>query len=653
VLDEDSTLSYFFPDSPSLLKIRVAKHKKSKENVIGKVLEKSEVLENYISSSDRLSRTEETILGICGLLHQIDEVFKELWDREVQGEDENDIKVELIKIKERIEPITKSMPELSEEEIGAVVKRLEEFYTGESEDEDPGIIDYIIAFIFFHGLDWQQTSGGRYVLLLVSDASRPRIHMDGMDDYRQILAIGHTQAELFSKEVGDPLVMEIEQFKYRNNFAVISVKKFQRLDIARNVAELDGDGCRHPFMILTGSKKEQVKLLDKIGDKAHPSREGGETDQEWFYRCGFANVFYSNSVISRGLDLPQYNVLVSMGGDFSIPYWTAAIHNREEELKELDREASLLIAGSNSTLSGECRKMIVQGLDEARAIKNSLIRDEFTNSCLRIAPTQGSDETRPKVLICSEDDLWKLEYLDDQILKLEDKSRIFTTESIVRLLREDNLTGYATESGEVVTEIDPAYQMGVSAGTLTELISSKLAIREIPKSPFLIRQERIEEALRMNGPMTAKELALDLLDTPKNIRRSLVSLKNKVARNKIGHQYYWYLADCENASRIALEELKEREDERRASRRLEIRERVLNVLRPGRWMTISEMRAAGLKGNDKEIRDVVQELVDAGLLLNNVEGRSKKYNYNLERSQMSLFDLGLFEDSTLIKEMCP
>ena len=499
-----------------------------------------------------------------------------------------------------------------------------------------------MALMHFYTLDWQQSGDGRHNLLLVSDASSPCLHMAGIEGYRHILVIGHTQAELFGDHVGDSVVVEIEEFKYRTNFAVVAVKsKNQCLDIARTLSRVGEDGNRYPFLVLTGSKKEQIGAFDKIGDKAHPSREGGEKDQEWLYSGGFANIFYSNSVISRGLDLPQYNALIAIGGDFAIPYWSAVIHNQIVELNELKQESPLTCAVNGSSggeMGGEdYKRMIESSLEDAEAIKNSLIRDEFTNSCMRIAPTQSSDVTRPKIVICSEEDLQKLDYLDDQVLKLDDKSQIFTTDSIVRLLRGENLTGHVIKSMEIVTEIDTVFSQAALDGTLPERVRSKLVVEDIPKRPAEVRKDRIEKTLQEDCIMTVSELAEELDEKAKNVRYSLVSLDNKVARRKVGHEYYWYLITSETGARSVERELKTMVKERKAAKLMELEERILTVLRWGGWMSMAEMRNNGLRGGDKDIRGVIRELVKQEKVLSERDGRTKKYVLNEKPHQTTLF----------------
>src|SRR5271157_2797069 len=79
-----------------------------------------------------------------------------------------------------------------------------------------------------------------------------------------------------------------------------------------------------------------------------------------------------------------------------------------------------------------------------------IIRDEFSNCCLRISPTPDHNQLRPKIIICKDSDLLKLNYLDDQILKTDSKNQTFGIESIVDVLKKENITGHVTENREII-----------------------------------------------------------------------------------------------------------------------------------------------------------------------------------------------------------
>jgi hypothetical protein len=403
VIDEDSTLNYLFPPTVELLKTMVSKNKKSKENILDKIIERAENLKRYIESADRVQSEDRVIISCLEMLSKINEAISEFWKKEMDAiwyMDKDELIKFLNRFRDRLENMIDEKPNLKDEDVNAAIRRLDSYSILQEDGEDQQLKDYMKSILFHYSVDWQGPDNARD-LLLVGDASNPRLHLEGLNGYKQVLIIGHTQAELVGKSFPDTIVLEIENFKYKDNYVVISINAKSPVEerelcikISKELSSIH-KGNRYPFMILTGSKKEQVKVLNQIGDRTHLSREGGELDQKWLFESGYANVFYSNSAISRGIDLPQYNVLVDYGCDFSIPYWTAVIHRTAEEIDQISK-----ISGVTGDKDQQYNDELQEELDEAKAIKAAIIRDEFSNCCLRISPTPDHNEYQPKIIIC-------------------------------------------------------------------------------------------------------------------------------------------------------------------------------------------------------------------------------------------------------------
>ena len=119
-------------------------------------------------------------------------------------------------------------------------------------------------------------------------------------------------------------------------------------------------------------------------------------DQFFNWETGKANIFYSNSTLSRGLDVPFYDIIFADALNFSVPYWTAM---REYYKREGDTNAVF----------------------ECNAIITKIISDEVTNSVLRCSPTMdveidpinepgvmSTKETDVKVIVIRESDVSKI-----------------------------------------------------------------------------------------------------------------------------------------------------------------------------------------------------------------------------------------------------
>ena len=119
--------------------------------------------------------------------------------------------------------------------------------------------------------------------------------------------------------------------------------------------------------------------------------------------------------MSRGLDADQYNVIFVHDADFAQPFWSAAI---------------------------------AAGDEDAEAVLNSIIMDETTNSVLRISPVVGRGEFHPKIVIIPREDLWKVRYLDQQVLGGTQGGRTSDIDYISRLIVEHNLAGTVQLDGK-------------------------------------------------------------------------------------------------------------------------------------------------------------------------------------------------------------
>ena len=234
--------------------------------------------------------------------------------------------------------------------------------------------------------------GGYTRVFLIGDARKPMINEDWWADVEKTVIIGATISEMFGKERNGK-VLEVPTFRYAERFILLvidadkgtkdkNIHQQQRkkcLTIARLVAG-DGEGLRRrPLMVLCGSKEVQRQVVDSIGGNAHGSTTERETGQKWNFLAGGANVFFQNSVISRGLDIEQYNCLIAYDTNFAQPFWQL----------------------------------------EDQKIANAIVSDETTNSVLRISPTPRKDTKTTKIIIIPKRDLWKVRYLDGRIVETD------------------------------------------------------------------------------------------------------------------------------------------------------------------------------------------------------------------------------------------
>lgn len=315
-------------------------------------------------------------------------------------------------------------------------------------------------------------------IYLIGDASAPVVNMHWADTAKasghKILIIGNTLAELFGKSLGNAVVLEIQESKYRRNFVVVPIGssgedscrgevKKQRMKVRKLIKAVAHDPdseTRRPVMVLVGSKEHQEWLMRSMGGIAHASQEEGETGQQWNHRGGYVNIFYQNSTMSRGLDVDQYNVIYVHDTDFVQPFRAAARETGEE----------------NSEL-----------------ILTSIIVDETTNSVLRISPIMGRNELQPKIVIIPRGDLWKIRYLDDQVLGGSQGGRTPDINHIAGVIKENNLTGTAKLEDN---------------GTSIDRTLSKPEWGDAIKNDKLLEYFKLElDRIKANGTFTLEEIA--------------------------------------------------------------------------------------------------------------------------------------------------
>ncbi len=255
--------------------------------------------------------------------------------------------------------------------------------------------------------------GGYQSIYILGDERKPAYAMDWLHRTKKVIIIGATKAELFAKEF-DGREIIIPEFRYDDRFTLIGVEKKKVgdnrgarnaqkkkvMDIAKAVWKNAELNARTPFIVLTGSKREQ-EMASKLLNGAAMVRSERENGMEWEMNSGKPVIIFQNSIISRGLDVDQFNLMFVYGCNFAQPFWSVA--------------------------------------DEG--IAAAIISDETTNSVLRISSTLRSDEKTMKLVIMQKNDLEKVKYLNN-IRVLSDEA-----DNIARIIRKLGVGGRVEKDG--------------------------------------------------------------------------------------------------------------------------------------------------------------------------------------------------------------
>jgi hypothetical protein len=238
--------------------------------------------------------------------------------------------------------------------------------------------------------------GGYLSIYLLGDERETAYNMGWFEYAKKVVLVGATKAEMFAKEKGGREI-EVETFRYDDRFTIIGVDKANMadkrgsrqaqkkkvMDVGIHIWKTTENNERTPFMVLTGSKKEQEKVISKIvgAGAIFSEREQG---MEWEFASGKPVVFFQNSIISRGLDVDQYNLILVYGCNFAQPFWSVA----------------------------------------NPGIAAAIIADETTNSVLRISPTLRNDKNTMKLVIMQKEDVSKVKYISNTRILTDDAKTI-------------------------------------------------------------------------------------------------------------------------------------------------------------------------------------------------------------------------------------
>ncbi len=392
VLDEDPVVDNFYPTTIKLAEYGRKEGKShNANNVLSDYKLSLDELEKHISALSRKYAEDRRILDILRVIRvEIAPKIAEFVDN-TPSNDEKKIPAKEYKDKlvDKLNAI--DIPIFTDEERRAILKRVKQHMK-----ELPIISNISITEVFEPILF---PAPKRYIwigdypssLYLVGDRTiiRP-------PDAQQLVIIGATNAELFLEELcaGSPqgaVILDITEFPFKENFTVFHLNgenkkhkdrmmlRFIRLIVERNRKRDD----KAPCLILTNSKKSQEHLWGRHPSASIMSRDETEEDQISNWRTGKLNIFYTNSTLSRGLNVPYYDLLLVDSCTYTIPFWTSEIQRAKE--------------------NGDQRAIM-----RARMIYSRLISDELTNSVLRHSPIHGVREMQAKFIVVKSGDFGKI-----------------------------------------------------------------------------------------------------------------------------------------------------------------------------------------------------------------------------------------------------
>jgi len=261
--------------------------------------------------------------------------------------------------------------------------------------------------------------------------------------FKKLVVVGGTEAEIFVKDVVERLEIDknevktltMQDFKYAKNYVFIEI-----FDPNNNKKEHPGDSSgddndnngtnieipmpkdteamtskqylwkfihqysetnrkyrqKTPFLVLTSTTDSQKFLTDKLGGGSIACTDHRIDEIHNNHATGRGNIFYQNSIISRGLDIPFYHATFVYTCNFATPYWTA--------MRDYYKNLLTIPAEDGADQDAEQKKYnaLMVKIDEFNNIIHRIQMDETTNGILRTAPIIGKYEDHIKLVVYSE-----------------------------------------------------------------------------------------------------------------------------------------------------------------------------------------------------------------------------------------------------------
>ncbi len=260
----------------------------------------------------------------------------------------------------------------------------------------------------------------------------------------RFLLIGYTEAEIFSENLvsnpDDIQELKTDRFDYSDNFVLIVAcgknKREQKRLLDNFIQKLlrynESEKFTCPFMVLTSSIKHQETFTSRLKNNIKLVNVQQENPFDLFlnFCIGKHIVFYQNSIISRGLDIPWIDIMFVDSCHYSLPYYRAKIEGLKRSLLDIktefnenskrfkeisencdsnDEEINSLTEERESLLEKE--KNYREILSKTESNLDKLIMDESTNSMLRFSPVKDYCENNCKFLVLKEHDF---DYLKEE-----------------------------------------------------------------------------------------------------------------------------------------------------------------------------------------------------------------------------------------------
>lgn len=408
IIDEDPTVSHFYPDCVELASYnhRTGAFENNLDSKIRKIAKIKERLKLTDGGSEKkvYSSVDKAILEIIDKLEKINDALND-FSNTPRGEkvpiEGKPVGITMKELETVIEDITITIESVDTTDAVAkmkIIDRVEKYeHDIPKRDDDSTVTNIFESFLFsFEPLpiDWQ---GNRAIkkLYLIGDRSK----LIRVPDFDKMVSIGFTNSELFIQDLqkyrpGKAIKFDVTDFSFDKNFVVVRVagetksdqtnllKSFMAYTHAKNTGKNEEEKLVSS-LVLTASEDKQRKIHDRFKRQISSLRQEDIDGISRIYYNGGFMVFYTNSTISRGVDVDMFDTIFVYDTNYAMPYY----------------EAAMKIALKNNDMDG---------YRNLRVVRDSLVTDEVTNSILRICNVPGENEDQSKFVVITATDFEKI-----------------------------------------------------------------------------------------------------------------------------------------------------------------------------------------------------------------------------------------------------
>lgn len=415
IMDEDTTVRGLYPQCVEIAEEFHTRDQYAIKNILNnEIMWFVDKLEEKLTDPNikRVSATNKAILEIIGQIKSINSLLVSSIDDHTPENLEN--------IHELLKKFTVFKTYPDEIKAKVLTKIADLALDLHAADSDASKIFEPFLYPATPFLSWQGAANRPTSLFIISERTLFKI-----PKFQKLVLIGATESELFMDDLVKKLeipkdeikIFMVDQFKYAENYVFFEIfnppsetpenklelsldpmgeirepKKYFR----RMIESFSENNRKHiqriSPLLLTATIESQNRIQERLGGGSISSTNHDISEVLKNWETGRINIFYQNSIISRGLDIPYYHLTFVHSCNFATPYWTAVKNFLEEE------QLKPVPDGSDQIEEAKKYELRNQKIAEYKRIITRIQTDETTNGVLRTAPTPGRFENHIKLV---------------------------------------------------------------------------------------------------------------------------------------------------------------------------------------------------------------------------------------------------------------